>query len=288
MHTQKMSWFLKAMLLLGLAFLYIPLVMLVVYSFNGSQLVTVWGGFSTKWYGKLVQNDTILSATWLSLKIATASSLAAVSLGTLAGYAMARIKRFFSKTLFSGMVSAPMVMPDIITGISMMLLIIQVQSMMGGLPLDKGFFTIFLGHTTLCMAYVTVVIRSRLLELDQSLEEAAMDLGARPLKIFFVITLPLIMPAMVSGFLLGITLSLDDLVIASFLSGPGQTTLPQLIFSKVRLGLDPQMNALATIMIAVVGTLVLLLNYIMMRQTTKREREMQQAYKAEQQALQTH
>ena len=279
------------MLFLGLAFLYIPLVMLIIYSFNESKLVTVWGGFSTKWYGKLLDNRQILNAAWLSLKIAVVSSLAAVALGTMAGYALARIKRFRGSTLFAGMVSAPMVMPDVITGLSMLLLIIQVQGLLQGALgndvawLDRGFFTIFLGHTTLCMAYITVVIRSRLVELDQSLEEAAMDLGARPMKIFFVITLPLIMPAIASGFLLGITLSLDDLVITSFLSGPGSSTLPQVIFSKIRLGLDPQMNVLATIMIAAVGTLVLAMNYVVMRQTTKREREMQAAYKAEQKAL---
>lgn len=287
MHSGKLSPFLKIMLFLGLAFLYIPLVMLIIYSFNESKLVTVWGGFSTKWYGKLLDNRQILNAAWLSLKIAVASSLAAVALGTMAGYALARIKRFRGSTLFAGMVSAPMVMPDVITGLSMLLLIIQVQGLLQGALgndvswLDRGFFTIFLGHTTLCMAYITVVIRSRLIELDQSLEEAAMDLGARPMKIFFVITLPLIMPAIASGFLLGITLSLDDLVITSFLSGPGSSTLPQVIFSKIRLGLDPQMNVLATIMIAAVGTLVLAMNYVVMRQTTKREREMQAAYKAE-------
>lgn len=290
MQGSKMSWFLKVMLFLGLAFLYIPLVILVIYSFNDSKLVTVWGGFSTRWYGELIQNDDILDAMWLSLKIAAASSLAAVALGTMAGYALARIKRFRGKTLFSGMVSAPMVMPDVITGLSMLLLIIQAQTFLQGIfgdsvELERGFFTIFLGHTTLCMAYITVVIRSRLMELDQSLEEAAMDLGARPMKIFFVITLPLIAPAIASGFLLGVTLSLDDLVIASFLAGPGEVTLPQLIFGKVRRGLDPQMNVLATIMIGVVGTLVIVINYIMMRQSTKREREMQAAYKAEQKAL---
>lgn len=291
MHSGKLSPFLKIMLFLGLAFLYIPLVMLIIYSFNESKLVTVWGGFSTKWYGKLLDNRQILNAAWLSLKIAVVSSLAAVVLGTMAGYALARIKRFRGSTLFAGMVSAPMVMPDVITGLSMLLLIIQVQGLLQGALgndvawLDRGFFTIFLGHTTLCMAYITVVIRSRLVELDQSLEEAAMDLGARPMKIFFVITLPLIMPAIASGFLLGITLSLDDLVITSFLSGPGSSTLPQVIFSKIRLGLDPQMNVLATIMIAAVGTLVLAMNYVVMRQTTKREREMQAAYKAEQKAL---
>ncbi len=290
MQGNKMSWFLKIMLLLGLAFLYIPLVMLVIYSFNDSKLVTVWGGFSTKWYAKLLENDQILSAAWLSLKIALVSSFAAVALGTMAGYALARIKRFRGSTLFAGMVSAPMVMPDVITGLSMLLLIIQVQGLIqqiGGNPewLDRGFFTIFLGHTTLCMAYITVVIRSRLMELDQSLEEAAMDLGARPLKIFFLITLPLIAPAIASGFLLGVTLSLDDLVITSFLSGPGSSTLPQVIFSKIKLGLDPQMNVLATIMIGIVGTLVIAINYVMMRQATKRDREMQAAYKAETQTV---
>ena len=291
MHSGKLSPFLKIMLFLGLAFLYIPLIVLIAYSFNDSKLVTVWGGFSTKWYGELLKTDQILSAAWLSLKIAVASSLAAVTLGTLAGYALARIKRFRGNTLFAGMVSTPMVMPDVITGLSMLLLIIQVQGMLQNALgnevtwLDRGFFTIFLGHTTLCMAYITVVIRARLAELDQSLEEAAMDLGGRPMKIFFVITLPLIAPAIVSGFLLGITLSLDDLVITSFLSGPGSSTLPQVIFSKIRLGLDPRMNVLATIMIAIVGTLVLLMNYIMMRQATKREREMASAYKAEQKAL---
>ncbi|ULJ63099.1 ABC transporter permease subunit [Wielerella bovis] len=291
MMSNKMSLFLKIMLFAGLAFLYIPLIILVIYSFNDSKLVTVWGGFTTEWYGKLLKNDQILSAAWLSLKIAVTSSLAAVALGTLAGYALARIKRFRGNTLFAGMVSAPMVMPDVITGLSMLLLIMQVQMLLQGALgndvawLDRGFFTIFLGHTTLCMAYITVVIRSRLTELDQSLEEAAMDLGARPLKIFFVITLPLIAPAIASGFLLGVTLSLDDVVITSFLSGPGSATLPQVIFSKIRLGLDPQMNVLATIFIGVVGTLVIMMNYVMMRQATKREYEMAAAYKAEQKAL---
>ena len=289
-NKQKLSWFLKAMLFLGLAFLYIPLIVLVVYSFNDSKLVTIWGGFSTKWYAKLLNNDQILEAAWRSLRIAVVSSLAATVLGTLAGYALARIKRFRGSTLFAGMVSAPMVMPDVITGLSMLLLIIQVQTMLQGIfgntsSFGNGFFTIFLGHATLCMAYITVVIRARLAELDQSLEEAAMDLGARPLKIFFVITLPLIMPAIVSGFLLGVTLSLDDLVITSFLSGPGSSTLPQVIFSKIKLGLDPQMNVLATIIIAIVGTLVIIMNWYMMRQTTRREREAAEAERQERLAM---
>ena len=283
--SHKLSWFLKGSLAAGLLFLYIPLFILVIYSFNDSKLVTVWGGFSTKWYGVLMDNDVILNAAWLSIKLAALSSLAAVVLGTLAAYALARIKRFKGSTLLAGMVSAPMVMPDVITGLSMLLLIIQVQMFLQNTPalewlyFDRGLFTVWLGHTTLCLAYVTVVIRARLSELDQNLEDAAMDLGARPLKIFFLITLPLIMPALASGFLLGITLSLDDVVITSFLSGPGSSTLPQVIFSKIKLGLDPQMNALATIMIAVVGTMVIILNWLMMRQTTKREREMAQAYR---------
>ncbi len=287
---QNLSWFLKAALILGLVFLYIPLVVLVIYSFNDSKLVTVWGGFSTKWYAKLLDNDQILDAAWLSLRIAVSASLAAVVLGTLAGYALARIKRFRGSTLFAGMVSAPMVMPDVITGLSMLLLIMQVQTLLKGIFgnadwLGNGFFTIFLGHTTLCMAYITVLIRARLSELDQSIEEAAMDLGARPLKIFFVITLPLIAPAIASGFLLGITLSLDDLVITSFLSGPGSSTLPQVIFSRVKLGLDPQMNVLATIIIGIVGTLVILLNWYVMRQTTRREREAAEAERQEKLAM---
>ena len=283
--SHKLSWFLKLSLIAGLLLLYIPLFILVIYSFNDSKLVTVWGGFSTKWYGILMDNDVILNAAWLSIKLAAMSSLAAVVLGTLAAYALARIKRFKGSTLFAGMVSAPMVMPDVITGLSMLLLIIQVQMFLQNTPalewlyFDRGLFTVWLGHTTLCLAYVTVVIRARLSELDQNLEDAAMDLGARPLKIFFLITLPLIMPALASGFLLGITLSLDDVVITSFLSGPGSSTFPQVIFSKIKLGLDPQMNALATIMIAVVGTIVIILNWLMMRQTTKREREMAQAYR---------
>ena len=287
MHKNTSSWFLKSMLTLGLVFLYMPLVVLIIYSFNNSRLVTVWGGFSTQWYSQLLHNELILDAAWLSIRIALCSAAAAVILGTLAGYALARIKCFRGNTLFAGMVSAPMVMPDIITGLSMLLLIIQVQMLLQNsafsfLYFERGFFTIWLGHTTLCMSYVTVIIRSRLSELNQSLEEAAKDLGARPLKVFFLITLPSIAPAIASGFLLSITLSLDDLVITSFLSGPGSSTLPMIIFSKIKLGLDPQMNVLATIIIALVGTLVISINYFMMRQNTRREREMAEAYRQSQ------
>lgn len=283
MHKQTSSWFLKIVLILGIAFLYMPLVILVVYSFNQSQLVTIWGGFSTKWYAKLMEDSVILEAMWLSVRLAILSAIAAVILGILAGYALSRIKRFKGSTLFTGMVSAPMVMPDVITGLSMLLLIIQVQiflqhSVFNFLYFERGFFTIWLGHVTLCMAYVTVLIRARLTELDQSLEEAAKDLGAHPFKIFMVITLPLIMPAIASGFLLSITLSLDDLVITSFLSGPDSATLPMLIFSKIKLGLDPKMNVLATLIIAVTGTLAIAANYLMLRHVNKREREMAQSY----------
>ncbi|MDO5686029.1 MAG: ABC transporter permease subunit [Neisseria sp.] len=283
MNHNRISWFLKASLAAGLLFLYIPLFILIIFSFNASALVTVWGGFSMRWYGELLQNQVILSALWLSLRIALVSSFAAVMLGTLAAYALARIKRFRGSTLFAGMVSAPMVMPEVITGLSMLMLIFQVQiflqnsAWLGFLNFERGFFTIWLGHTTLVMAYVTVIVRARLGELDESLEEAAKDLGAKPLKIFFTITLPLIAPALISGFLLGITLSLDDLVIASFLSGPGSSTLPMVIFSKIRRGLDPQMNVLATIMIVVISTLVITGNYFLMKKQSRLDREARQA-----------
>lgn len=286
MNRHQLSWFLKLALVLGLAFLYIPLLTLIIYSFNQSSLVTVWGGFSTKWYGQLLHNEDVLGALWLSLRIAIVSSFSAVILGTMAAYIMTRVKRFRGSTLFAGMISAPMVMPEVITGLSMLMLVFQIQNFLelfqnipwlSWLTIKPGFFTIWLGHTTLVMAYVTVVIRSRLSELDNTLEEAAKDLGARPLKIFFTITLPLIAPALVSGFLLGITLSLDDLVIASFLSGSGSYTLPIVIFSKIRRGLDPQMNVLATILILVISLLVITGNYFMMKKQARRDREAKKA-----------
>ena len=270
MHN-KLSPFLKGVLVVGFLFLYIPIVSLIVYSFNESKLVTVWGGFSTKWYVSLFNNEQIMSAVKLSIQIALASALAAVALGTIAGFVLARFKRFPGSTLFAGMMTAPMVMPEVITGLSMLLLFISMQQLIG-VPAERGFFTIWVGHTTLCMAYVSVVVRSRLLEIDQSLEDAAMDLGARPLKIFFVITLPLVAQAIASGFLLSVTLSLDDLVMTAFLSGPGSTTLPQVIFSKVRLGLNPEINALASITVLVVGVLVIVANYLMLNSQRKRER----------------
>jgi len=275
----RLSWFLKGVLALGYLFLYVPILSLIVYSFNASKLVTVWGGFSTRWYSSLFQNDQIISAVLLSAKIALASACAAVVLGTVAGFVLARFKRFRGSTLFAGMMTAPMVMPEVITGLSMLLLFISMQQFFG-VPSERGFFTIWVGHTTLCMAYVSVVVRSRLLEIDQSLEDAAMDLGARPLKIFFKITLPLVSQAIASGFLLSITLSLDDLVTTAFLSGPGSTTLPQVIFSKVRLGLNPEINALATITVLVVGTIVIVANYLMMNAQRKRDKAIAAAMRA--------
>lgn len=270
MHN-KLSPFLKGVLVVGFLFLYIPIVSLIVYSFNDSKLVTVWGGFSTKWYVSLFNNEQIMAAVKLSIEIALASATAAVILGTIAGFVLARFKRFKGSTLFAGMMTAPMVMPEVITGLSMLLLFISLQQLIG-VPSERGFFTIWVGHTTLCMAYVAVVVRSRLLEIDKSLEDAAMDLGARPLKIFFVITLPLVSQAIASGFLLSVTLSLDDLVTTAFLSGPGSTTLPQVIFSKVRLGLNPEINALASITVLVVGCVVLVANYLMLNAQRNREK----------------
>ena len=270
MHN-KLSPFLKGVLVVGFLFLYIPIVSLIVYSFNDSKLVTVWGGFSTKWYVSLFNNEQIMSAVKLSIQIALASATAAVILGTIAGFVLARFKRFRGSTLFAGMMTAPMVMPEVITGLSMLLLFISLQQLIG-VPTDRGFFTIWVGHTTLCMAYVAVVVRSRLLEIDKSLEDAAMDLGARPLKIFFVITLPLVSQAIASGFLLSVTLSLDDLVTTAFLSGPGSTTLPQVIFSKVRLGLNPEINALASITVLIVGIVVLVANYLMLNAQRNRDK----------------
>ena len=244
------------MLAFGYAFLYVPLVLVVVYSFNDSRIATIWGGFSTRWYGELLRNDQVLDAAWLSLRIAATSATLATILGTMAGLALARFGRFRGRTLFSGMITSPMVMPEVITGLSLLLLFVSLQQLTGW-PGQRGFSTITIAHTTFSMAYVAVIVRSRLAAMDESLEEAAMDLGGRPLRVVFDITLPLIAPAMVAGWLLAFTLSLDDLVIASFVSGPGSSTLPMYIFSKVKLGVSPDINALATLIIAFVSVGVL-------------------------------
>lgn len=252
--TQR-SRFIISVLAFGYAFLYIPLVFVIVYSFNDSRIATIWGGFSTRWYGELMRNEQILDAALLSLRIALTSATLATILGTMAGLVLARFGRFKGRVLFSGMISSPMVMPEVITGLSLLLLFVTLQQLTGW-PGQRGFTTITIAHTTFSMAYVAVIVQSRLLAMDESLEEAAMDLGGRPLRVVFDITLPLIAPAMIAGWLLAFTLSLDDLVIASFVSGPGSSTLPMYIFSKVKLGVTPDINALASLIIVVISVLL--------------------------------
>jgi len=241
-----LSFFNVTAITVGLAFLYAPMVILVIYSFNASKLVTVWGGWSTKWYFELLNDDAMLDAAWATLRIGFLSATAAMILGTLAAVALVRLGRFRGRTLFSAFVYAPLVMPEVITGLSLLLLFVAIG-------VDRGFWTIVIAHTTVTMCFVTVVVQARLLDFDISLEEAAMDLGCPPLRAFLTITLPLIFPAIAAGWMLAFTLSLDDLVIASFTTGPGATTLPLRIYSEVRLGVKPEINAVCTIMIAVVA-----------------------------------
>ncbi|HUZ72721.1 MAG TPA: ABC transporter permease subunit [Stellaceae bacterium] len=251
----RLSPFLAVMLALGLLFLYGPIASVVVYSFNASRLVTVWAGFSTYWYGELMRNEAIRAAALISLEVALAAATGALVLGTLAGYALARYRRFRGRALFGTLVTAPLVMPEVMTGLSMLLLFVALEQFTGW-PRGRGVLTIVIAHITLGLAYVAVVVEARLASFDRSLEEAAQDLGARPWKVFAVITLPLIAPALVAGWLLAFTLSVDDLVIASFTAGPASTTLPMVIFSSVRLGVSPQINALATIILGIVAVLV--------------------------------
>ncbi|MFD1625236.1 ABC transporter permease subunit [Azospirillum griseum] len=272
----KRGGFLSWALWFGYAFLYVPIALLVTYSFNESRLVTVWSGFSTKWYAELLTNEPLLEATALSLQVAAVSATLSVILGTCAGMAMARFGRFRGRTLFGGMITAPLVMPEVITGLSLLLLFVAMEQVVGW-PDGRGVTTITIAHTTFTLAYVAVVIQSRLAGMDGSLEEAAMDLGARPAKVFFVITLPIIAPALVAGWLLAFTLSLDDVVIASFVSGPGSTTLPMMIFSSVKFGISPQINALATLMILVVATGIFIASVVMARQDRQRKRDEQMA-----------
>jgi putrescine transport system permease protein len=279
-------WFRVLALVLGFAFLYVPIISLVVFSFNESRLVTVWGGFSTKWYGALIQNQQILDAAWLSLKVAAVSATLAVVLGTFAGMILARFGPFRGRTLLSGMTTAPLVMPEVITGLSLLLLFVTLEQLIGW-PAGRGMTTIIIAHVTFAMAFVTVVVQSRLAQIDESLEEAAQDLGARPAKVFFLITLPIIFPALLSGWLLAFTLSLDDLVIASFVAGPGSSTLPMVVFSKVRLGVSPDINALATILVAVVAVGVVFAGIAMSRQQKLRDRDAQMALAANQQMIES-
>lgn len=241
-----LSGFNWAALALGFGFLYLPIVLLVVYSFNESRLVTVWAGFSTRWYGQMLRNPSLLDAAWVSVRVALAAATLAAVLGTLAGVAFARFGAFAGRTLFTGMIFAPMVMPEVITGLSLLLMFVA-------LSIDRGAVTIVFAHVTFSMCYVAAVVQSRLRTIDRSLEEAAMDLGCRPAQAFFAVTLPLILPAVAAGWLLAFTLSLDDLVIASFVSGPGSTTLPIKIYSQVRLGVTPEINAVCTVLIGVVA-----------------------------------
>ncbi|WP_238366769.1 ABC transporter permease [Mesobacterium pallidum] len=263
---RRFSWFNATSLTLGFAFLYLPMLILVIYSFNESQLVTVWAGFSTKWYGELMRNEAFLDAAWVTLRVAVISSTIATILGTLAAYVLIRAGRFAGRTLFSGMIYAPLVMPEVITGLSLLLLFI-------GIGLDRGIVTIILAHTTFAMCYVSVVVSSRLVSFDRSLEEAALDLGCTPFEAFRLVTLPIIAPAVISGWLLAFTLSLDDLVIASFTAGPSATTLPIKIFSAVRLGVSPEINALSTIMIGIVTVGVITFSLISKSQAVRREAE---------------
>ncbi len=266
---KKLS-FSSAMLWFGLFFLYAPMLVLVIYSFNDSKLVTVWGGFSPKWYGELFQDQQILDAVWTSLRIAFYSSTMAVIIGTMAAFVMTRFKRSWAKLTLSNMITAPLVMPEVITGLSLLLLFVHMADLLGW-PRERGMMTVWIAHSTFCAAYVAVVVSSRLRELDMSIEEAAMDLGATPLKTFFLITVPMISPALVAGWLLSFSLSLDDLVIASFASGPGATTLPMVVFSSVRLGVSPKINALATLIILCVS-LIAFLSWYMARRAEKRDR----------------
>ena len=273
MNNAKHSRFLLTVTCFGLAFLYIPMIMLIAYSFNYSKLVPVWGGFSTRWYGVLFESEEVWRAITLSLKIASVNACFATILGTLAGLALVRFGRFKGRTLFSGMITAPLVMPEVITGLSLLLFFITLKEFLGW-PDKRGFTTITIAHITFSMAYVAVIIQSRLAGMAQDLEEAAQDLGAKPFRVLTDITLPLLAPGMLAGWLLSFTLSLDDLIIASFVSGPGAVTLPMLIYSRVRLGLRPDINALATIIILVVAIGVLIAAWIMFRQQKQRELEL--------------
>ncbi len=269
MHT-TWSRFNIVSIALGYAFLYLPIVLLVIFSFNASRLVTVWGGFSFHWYAALFRNQEFLDAAWVTIRVGLISATVSTVLGTLAALALTRYTRFRGRILFSGIVFAPLVMPEVITGLSMLLLFVAVG-------LDRGFLTLTLAHITFTMCFVAVVVQSRLMTFDRSLEEAAMDLGAAPVKTFFQVTLPLIMPAIVAGWMLAFTLSLDDLVISSFTSGPGATTLPMKIYSQVRLGVTPEINAACTILIAIVTVGVIAASIVNKRREVQRQRDEQAA-----------
>ncbi|WP_028238604.1 ABC transporter permease subunit [Stutzerimonas azotifigens] len=263
-------------LVLGLVFIYLPMVLLVIYSFNASRLVTVWGGWSVKWYVGLLDNSQLMGAVARSLEIAFYTAIAATALGTMAAFVLTRIPRFRGRTFFGGLVTAPLVMPEVITGLSLLLLFVAMAQLIGW-PAQRGLTTIWIAHTTFCASYVAVVVSARLRELDLSIEEAAMDLGARPWKVFVLITIPMIAPSLMAGAMMSFALSLDDLVLASFVSGPGATTLPMEIFSAVRLGVKPEINAVASLILLAVSLFTFLAWYFTRRADKRRSRAMQQA-----------
>ncbi len=275
MPDQRPPVLLLSILCIGIAILYLPILVLIGYSFNASALVSVWGGFSTSWYTALLHNAQLLDAAWLSLEIGVVVSTGSVILGTLAAISLVRFRRFPGRLLLTGMVNAPLVMPEIITGITQLLLFVSMLHLLGW-P-HRGFVTIVIAHVAFCTAYVTITVQSRLYAADRSLEEAAMDLGAGPVRAFFDTTLPMIAPALASSWLLSFTLSLDDLVISSFVSGPGASTLPMVIFSKVKLGVSPDINALASLIICVVGACVLGAGVLMRRSERQRMADSQMA-----------
>ena len=270
--------FLISMLCFGFAFFYIPILSMMVYSFNASRLATVWGGFSTKWYVTLLSNRQVAAALFLSLKIALLSSCVATVLGTMAGIALARFTRFRGRVLFSGMVTAPLIMPEVITGISSLIFFILMAQYVGW-PAQRGFATVTLAHITFSMVFVTTIVQSRMLSADRAIEEAAMDLGSRPWQVMKDVTLPVISPAILSGWLLAFTISMDDVVITNFTTGPGNTTLPILIWSKVKLGVTPDINALATLTVVIVGLIVAMAGWLMNRAEARREAERRMAYR---------
>lgn len=268
--------FSKLMLVLGLLFIYLPMLILVIYSFNVSKLVTVWGGWSIKWYVGLLDNTQLMGSVMRSLEIACYTAVAAVALGTLAAFVLTRVTRFKGRTLFGGLVTAPLVMPEVITGLSLLLLFVAMAQMIGW-PQERGIVTIWIAHTTFCAAYVAVVVSARLRELDLSIEEAAMDLGAKPWKVFFLITIPMIAPSLAAGGMMSFALSLDDLVLASFVSGPGSTTLPMEVFSAVRLGVKPEINAVASLILLSVSLVTFFVWYFSRRSEERRRKAIQQA-----------
>jgi putrescine transport system permease protein len=276
------GYFSKGVLGLGLAFLYLPILLMIAFSFNASRTVTEWSpeSPSLRWYKRLLEDDQILSAAWVSIQVAALTATGAVILGTLAGLVLARFGPFKGRAILQGLTTAPLVMPEVITGLSMLLLFVSLEQLFAflfGWRFDRGIVTIIIAHVTFTMAYVTVIVQSRLASFDDSLEEAALDLGARPAKVFFRITVPLILPAILSGWLLAFTLSWDDVVVSQFVAGPGSNTLPMVIFSRVRLGVNPVVNALATIMVLVVALGVILSAILMRRQEQRRKREEQMA-----------